>query len=317
MIGPYLELGWNIKAIPAKEKGPRDPGWPDLKPSAAELERHVAKGGNVGVRLGASSGGLVDADLDCPEALALQDFYLPSTGAVFGRASKPRSHRLYIAAGAIFAAYTDPLTSETLVELRADGRTGGAHQTLIPPSVADGERREWLGETIEPAIADAAALSRRVAWLAIGCLVMRHLSEYAARRPGPDLVDLLHEAEPKLGQAARQWLGKRDAPRSNSKPRRLMTNDELRLAELVAAISNDALSWDEWNRIGLAVFAASGGSEEGYIAFDDLSARAAKYDPHETRARWQHYHRSPPSRIGVGTLIHLARQNGWPRGAAA
>jgi hypothetical protein len=183
MIGRYIASGWDLKPIPAKEKGPRDPGWPNLQFSPDELERHVAKGGNVGVRLGASSGGLVDADLDCPEALALQDFYLPSTGAVFGRASKPRSHRLYIAAGAIFAAYTDPLTSETLVELRADGRTGGAHQTLI--------------------------------------------------------------------------------------------------------------------------------------AFDDLSARAAKYDPHETRARWQHYHRSPPSRIGVGTLIHLARQNGWPRGAAA
>jgi hypothetical protein len=316
MIGPYLELGWNIKAIPANEKGPRDPGWPDLKPSAAELERHVAKGGNVGVRLGASSGDLVDIDLDCVEALTLQDIYLPSTGAVFGRASKPRSHRLYIAAGAIFAAYTDPLTGETLAELRADGRTGGAHQTLIPPSVAGGERREWLGETIEPAIVDAAALSRRVAWLAIGCLVMRHLSEYAARRPGPDLVDLLQEAEPKLGQAARQWLGTRDEPRGNPKARRLMTNDELRLAELVAAIPNKGLAWDEWNKVGLAIHAAAGGSEEGYIAFDDFSARSTKYDPHETRARWLHFHRSPPNRIGVGTLVHLARQNGWTRRAA-
>jgi hypothetical protein len=173
MIGRYIASGWDLKPIPAKEKGPRDPGWPNLQFSPDELERHVAKGGNVGVRLGASSGDLVDIDLDCVEALTLQDIYLPSTGAVFGRASKPRSHRLYIAAGAIFAAYTDPLTGETLAELRADGRTGGAHQTLIPPSVAGGERREWLGETIEPAIVDAAALSRRVAWLAIGCLVMR------------------------------------------------------------------------------------------------------------------------------------------------
>ena len=95
-----------------------------------------------------------------------------------------------------------------------------------------------------------------------------------------------------------------------------MTNDELRLEEVVAAIPNDGLSWDEWNRIGLAVFAASGGSDEGYIAFDAFSARSAKYDQYKTKARWQHYYRSPPSRIGVGTLVHLARQNGWARRAA-
>src|SRR5262249_11658117 len=154
----------------------------------------------------------------------------------FGRASQLRSHRLYVAKGAIFAAYGDPLTGKTLVELRADGQTGGAHQTLIPPSIADGERRQWHGNTVEPIVIDAAVLSRRVAWLAIGCLVMRHLSEHAAQRPGLDLPDILQEADPKLGQAARQWLGDREELRGIPKPRHLMTNDELRLEELVAAI---------------------------------------------------------------------------------
>ena len=31
-----------------------------------------------------------------------------------------------------------------LLELRGDGREGGAHLTLLPPSIADGERRAWL-----------------------------------------------------------------------------------------------------------------------------------------------------------------------------
>ena len=172
MIRRCIELGWDLKPIPANEKGPCEPGWPNLQLSPDELERHVARGGNVGVRLGPSSGDLVDVDLDCPEALVLQTIYLPPSGAIFGRRSKPQSHRLYIAAGAVFAAYTDPLSGETLVELRADGRTGGAHQTLIPPSIADGERRQWHGDTIEPAKIDAAVLSRRVALLAVGCLVM-------------------------------------------------------------------------------------------------------------------------------------------------
>jgi hypothetical protein len=317
MIERYTELGWDLKLIPAGEKGPRAAGWPEIKYNIADLKRHLSRGGNIGGRFGQASGGTVDVDHDCPEALALAETYLPSTNAVFGRASKPRSHYLYIACGAVFAAYTDPLTGETLVELRSDGRDGGAHQTLLPPSVADGERRVWCGEVIEPAVVDAATLTRRVAWLAIGCLTMRYLSEHAARRPGPDLPDILQEADPALGQAARQWLGKRDEPRGQPKPRHLMSNDELRLAEIVAAIPNSGLCWEDWNRVGLAVYSASGGSEEGFIAFDDLSARSAKYDPYRTKARWQHFHRSPPNRIGVGTLVFLARQNGWTRSAAA
>ena len=37
---------------------------------------------------------VVDIDLDCPEALLLADYFIPSTKLEFGRASTPRSHRL-------------------------------------------------------------------------------------------------------------------------------------------------------------------------------------------------------------------------------
>jgi hypothetical protein len=65
----------------------------------------------------------------------------------------------------------------------------------------------------------------------------------------------------------------------------------------------------------MAIYAASGGSEEGFIAFDDFSARSPKYDPYSVRERWQNYRRSPPCRIGIGTLVHVARAAGWQRGA--
>jgi hypothetical protein len=128
-----------------------------------------------------------------------------------------------------------------LVEFRSDGATGGAHLTLIPPSIAGGEPREWHGDVIEPLRIDTRILKHRTIWLAIGCLVMRHVSEHAARRPGPDLPDLLWEAEPKLGRAAFHWLGKPspDEPKQHPKPRTQMTNEELRLAQVVAAIPND------------------------------------------------------------------------------
>jgi len=294
--------------VPPGEKSPRLTGWPKIRLSADQLTKHLASGGNLAIRVGPSSAEIIDLDLDCTEAIALADLYLPPTGAVFGRPSKPRSHRLYVAPGATYAGFADPLEGDTLLELRADGREGGAHVTLIPPSVTGGEQREWCGDSVVPATVGAAALARRAVWLAIGCLVARHVSRYAAERPGPDLVSLLWEADPVLGRPAYSWLGEPapDEPRRHPKPRHAMSNAELRLAEIVAGIPN-TFDWLGWNRIGMAIYAASGGSEEGLIAFDDLSARSPKYDPHTTRERWCNYRRSPPSRIGIGTLVHLAR----------
>jgi hypothetical protein len=285
--------------------------------SPEEVQQHLARQGNIAIRLGPASGDLVDADLDCTEAMTLADLYLPQTGAVFGRPSKPRSHRLYRARGAVFAAFADPLDGSMLLELRADGRDGGAHLTLIPPSVADGERRAWDSDAIEPAEIKGDVLGLRMAWLAIGCLTMRHISEHTARRPHHDLPDLLWEAEPALGRRAYHWIGHLapDERPPDLRPRRNYSSSELRLEEIVAAIPN-RFSWEEWNRIGMAIYAASGGSELGFVIFDDFSARSPKYDSRTVLERWRAYHRSPPSRISLGTLIHLARQNGWRRSVA-
>jgi hypothetical protein len=308
----YVGRGWAVTSIPAGKKGPQLRGWPDLNLRLVDLAQHFGHGENVGVILGARSGELVDIDLDCTEALALADLYLPVTGAEFGRPAKPRSHRLYIAPGARFRAFTDPVSGETLVELRCDGPDGGAHQTLMPPSVADGERREWCGETIAPRGVDAERLGAAVAWLAIGCLVMRYVSEHAARRPAPDLPAMLWEFDRNLGRPAYRWLGwpDPDAPQLEPRPRRQLSRAEIDLAELVAAIPNDG-GWEDWNRLGMAIWCACAGSDQGGIIFDDWSAKSPKYNPYTTAARWQHYRRSPPSRLSAGTLVYLARQNGW------
>jgi Bifunctional DNA primase/polymerase, N-terminal len=188
-IPPALD-GEGFVPVPSGEKKPGRK-WLDISLSSVEAQQHLDRGGNIALRVGS----IVDADLDSPEALELADTYLPQTGAMFGRPSKPRSHRLYRAAGAVYAAFADPLDGTMLAELRADGRDGGAHLTLIPPSITGGERREWVGETVEPAVVRAAILAHRMVLLAIGCLVMRHVSEYAAQRPGPDMPDLLWEAD--------------------------------------------------------------------------------------------------------------------------
>ena len=249
----------------------------------------------------------------------LADIYLPETRAQFGRPSKPRSHRLYIAPGAVFEAFADPLLDgkNTLVELRAQGRDGGAHQTLFPPSIADSEQRQWHGDMIAPAVLNAPTLRRRVAWLAIGCLVYRYISPSAAQEAKPDLPSLLWEFDHPLGRAAYRWLGEPtpDAPRKYPKPRRELSGAELDLAEIVHAIPNN-LSWEEWNAIGMATFSVDS-SEHGRTVFDDFSAKSEKYDPYAVQERWRNYHRSPPNKTGSGKLVALALKHGWRPKVAA
>jgi hypothetical protein len=240
--------------------------------------------------------------------------YLLPTRAVFGRASKPRSHWLYVAPGAVYESFSDPLRKDdknTLIELRAPGRDGGSHQTLLPPSVADGERREWDGDTIAPAVVEATSLRATVAWLAIGCLVLRYVSETAARRPGPDLPRLLWEFDHALGRRAFDWLRlpHPDAPRRHPRPRREMSQSELELQEIVAQIPNSC-DWHEWNAIGLAIFAVDS-SDHGFVVFDSFSTKSPKYDPYKVQERWRNYRRSPPNHTGIGKLVALALAAGW------
>jgi hypothetical protein len=140
----------------------------------------------------------------------------------------------------------------------------------------------------------------------------RYISESAAQRPEPEFPRLLWEFDHELGRAAYRWLGKPDpdAPRRYPRRRSELSQRDLDIAEVVAAIPNNC-SWEDWNKIGMAIFAASDGSGDGCVAFDDFSAKSPKYHPHAVRERWRNYRCSPPSRIGMGTLVHLASQAGW------
>ena len=309
LIKLYFDRGYCLKPVPDGQKNPVIKGWPDREFGTADF----ANGTNVALRVGRQSGELVDGDLDCEEAIELAPLYLPQTSAIFGRPSKPRSHWLYIAHGAQFESFIDPIAQQTLLELRADGRDGGAHLTLVPPSIAAGEQREWCGESIEPAVCGGRALRICMARLAIGCLTMRYVSEYAARHPGDELLDILWEFDRELGRPAYRWLGRPtpDVPRWVPKPRHELIEHEIALRELARAIPNRA-DWHQWNNVGMAFYAASSGSDEGFIAFDDWSAKSPnKYDPRAVEERWRNYRRSPPSRIGIGSLIHMARVAGW------
>ncbi len=82
------------------------------------------------------------------------------------------------------------------------------------------------------------------------------------------------------------------------------------LAQLAAAmrfVPNDGpADWEHWNSVGLALFAATGGSDAGRDLWVAWSARHPDYDADATLARWQHYPESPPSKTGAGKLFALA-----------
>ncbi len=155
--------------VPHMQKGPRLPGWQRLRLSADELPRHFGNGPcNIGVLLGDPSGGLVDVDLDCDEAVELAERYLPPTGAVTGRPSRPGSHRWYVATGAVTVQHKDPKTGAMIVELRSTGA-----QTVVGPSVhPEGEVYDPLEG--EPAVVSAAMLAASVKALADAVIERRH-----------------------------------------------------------------------------------------------------------------------------------------------
>jgi hypothetical protein len=99
-------------------------------------------------------------------------------------------------------------------------------------------------------------------------------------------------------------------------------NSELEAAniEVVAAavevIPNPDLDWESWNTIGMAIFAATGGSSVGLAIFDRFSQKSAKYKKNgakNTLDKWRSFHSSPPNRIGMGSLHHWATEAdpGW------
>jgi Protein of unknown function (DUF3987)/Bifunctional DNA primase/polymerase, N-terminal len=177
----YIARGWNVVPIPFRKKGPLNNEW-QKRHIDAEAAPHFFNGAqqNVGVQMGAASGGLTDTDLDCAEARAIAPYFLPKTNAIFGRASSRNSHWEYITDlwtttdKAVFT-FDDPSrkVDARLLELRVGGGGMGA-QTVFPGSVHEkGEPIEWEVNG-EPAKVDGAELHKIVRQIAAYSLLVRY-----------------------------------------------------------------------------------------------------------------------------------------------
>ncbi len=166
----YKSRGWQPIPVPFRAKKPVIDCWPTLRLSVEELAAHFnGKPTNIGVLLGSTSNGLIDVDLDSPEAVALGDWFLQETSAVFGRESKPRSHRLFSSPKLAKPQQFRAPDGTMVVEVRS---TGG--QTVFPGSVHEsGEPIEWF-DNGEPTAVSAGELGRSVGRLAAAALLSAH-----------------------------------------------------------------------------------------------------------------------------------------------
>jgi P4 family phage/plasmid primase-like protien len=77
--------------------------------------------------------------------------------------------------------------------------------------------------------------------------------------------------------------------------------------EALSRIPNEGRDWHHWNYVGMATFAATGGSADGLEAWREWSERCPDDDGRESvDERWAHFFGSPPNDVGMGTLWHLA-----------
>jgi hypothetical protein len=182
-----LEAGAN----PTQKKHPERQEWQTEKITLDDVSDYFNKWNNIGVQFGSVSNGLCDVDLDCKEARALAEYFLPETGAVFGRASTPASHWLYVSGlwqntRRAFQKFEDPVRtvaaeasehSVCLVELRTgcgeDDEVKGA-LSMFPPSLhPSGEQVRWDHDG-DPVQINGDELKHCVGKLAAAALLVRH-----------------------------------------------------------------------------------------------------------------------------------------------
>ena len=171
----YIARHLAVVPIIHKQKAPKIEEWETLNITADNA--YTSFNGaeqNIGVQLGARSNGLTDVDLDCAEAVSLAPYFLPPTDAVFGRASKPSSHYLFVIDDAPGKA-TEQLKDEnkqTIIELRMGGGTASA-QTVFPGSThPSGESIQWV-KNGAPAKSNYGTLKQAITKIAIGAILIR------------------------------------------------------------------------------------------------------------------------------------------------
>jgi hypothetical protein len=240
----------------------------------AQIEKWFKKGGrNVGLATGR---GLAVVDVDGAEGLATLRRLVSELPRTLIATTGRGLHLYYRVEGPA------PTNSGQGLDIRGDGG-----MVVVPPSTHhSGRPYAWIEAPI--ATLPAALLT------------------FFQNRKGGRGVDAAHVAPDAVPDYLRRSAGARLADRAaagiDDSPS--PAND---LAAVARTIPNPDVGWDEWNRLGMAFYRASEGSDDGLEAFCQWSEKSKKHDDEKCISRWEHYDRSPPDSIGFGTLVYEAR----------
>jgi len=301
----YAAKGWGVFPVPPgtkqsyKSEKVSGTKWGKTT-DPEEINRDFRRwhGANVAIVTGAGSGIFVlEADtveghgvdgLASIKALEAKHGPLPAT--LMAISPSGSEHRYYGHPGA--GIYVKNSTSELApgVDVRGDGG-----MVVAPPSIKPGVGEyRWLNDL---PVADAPA------WLLEAVTVDKATRTARKATPRSPAGEKAETNDP-FGANGRQTNASADSDL-----------DEIEAA--LMAIPNDATGkwkeWDEWNRIAMAVYAATGGSPAGFAMFDRWSQKYPGYDADDTEAKWEVLHDFPPTEIGVGTIFYEAEQAspGW------
>ena len=106
----------------------------------------------------------------------------------------------------------------------------------------------------------------------------------------PRLAQIVFESDHEidLGEALHAIEDATGTKSEGISPKNLRAANSADVASALALIPNDNLDWETWNRVGMATWTATEGSDEGLNYFAEWSAKARKNDPETTAARWAH-----------------------------
>lgn len=221
IVQGYIDKGYAVVPIGKGEKKAHS-SWPKKTYKAKDFN----DGDNIAFKCGKPSGGLIDFDCDCLEAVEVARLLMPKTGLVHGRAGKPDSHYWFKSNQEMKTTqFTDIKDSagksRMLLEIRS---TGG--YTVVPPGIwtdKQGNNPEDITWSIErePTAIDADIAYDVGAQLAFATLLAVHWPGSGARHAaiGP-MVGMLCQAGVDPAQAVRVVMAAATAARDSDLPDR-------------------------------------------------------------------------------------------------